>query len=39
VLILSTNAARPIGDAAPVRMLVQGTPDVGYRDGEEKRAR
>ena len=27
--------ARPIGDGAPVRVLVQGTPDVGYYDGEE----
>lgn len=27
--------AGPIGDAAPVRMLVQGRPDVGYYDGEE----
>jgi uncharacterized cupin superfamily protein len=28
-------SARPIGDGAPVRMLVQGTPQVGYYDGEE----
>lgn len=27
--------ALPIGDAAPVRVLVQGTPDVGYYDGED----
>ena len=27
--------ARPIGDGAPVRMIVQGTPQVGYYDGEE----
>ncbi len=24
-----------IGDGDPVRMLVQGTPNVGYYDGEE----
>ena len=28
-------SARAIGDGAPVRVLVQGTPDVGYYDGEE----
>jgi uncharacterized cupin superfamily protein len=28
-------SARPIGDGAPVRMLVRGTPQVGYYDGEE----
>jgi uncharacterized cupin superfamily protein len=28
-------SARPIGSGAPVRMLVQGTPRVGYYDGEE----
>jgi uncharacterized cupin superfamily protein len=28
-------SARPIGDGAPTRMLVRGTPDVGYYDGEE----
>ena len=27
--------ARAIGDGDPVRMLVQGTPSVGYYDGEE----
>jgi uncharacterized cupin superfamily protein len=28
-------SARAIGDSAPVRMLVQGTPQVGYYDGED----
>ena len=28
-------SARPIGEGAPLRMLVRGTPDVGYYDGEE----
>jgi hypothetical protein len=28
-------STRPIGEGAPLRMLVQGTPDVGYYDGEE----
>ena len=28
-------SARGIGDGDPVRMLVQGTPSVGYYDGEE----
>jgi hypothetical protein len=27
--------ARGIAGADPVRMLVQGTPNVGYSDGEE----
>jgi uncharacterized cupin superfamily protein len=28
-------SARAIGEGAPLRVLVQGTPDVGYYDGEE----
>jgi uncharacterized cupin superfamily protein len=28
-------SARPIGDGAPIRVLVQGKPDVGYYDGED----
>jgi uncharacterized cupin superfamily protein len=28
-------SARPIGEGAPIRVLVQGTPEVGYYDGEE----
>ena len=28
-------SARGMGGGDPIRMLVRGTPDVGYYDGEE----